>query len=1153
MRENFVHLKLRSSYSVVDSVVRLDELAAKAQGAIALCDLNSLGGAFKFYQHCHDADNGVKPILGCTLKLNPKSEFALLCTSKQGLVNLSWLVSQVYLQNNRQRCLLPELLTPERCQGLLALSGGQRSEITQLLLSDNIPAATERARWWAELFPNRFYLEVQRFGHRNDERIIAATVQLAQQLNLPLVATNDVLFIDPQDYYTHEVRVAIARSERVSERVSEYSEQQYLKSSAQMCELFADLPSALANSVEIAKRCNLEKVSSDERFIPKFGSGSDAEKAKHLQQISAEGLQRRLDYYRQHPEQWPQSLSQADYQQRLAEELEVISKAGFVDYFLIVNDFVAYAHNNDIPVGPGRGSGAGSLVAYSLNITNIDPLKYGLFFERFLNPERKGMPDFDIDFCYTKRERMIDYMSETYGQDRVAKIIAYGSFGARGVIHDIVRVLDKARGLSNSIVEQISGHASNNLHLTLYPNSEEDRKKNDRDFYNPELVQRIEADPELQAIMALALKLEGLVRNVATHAAGIVIAPGSFSEHCPVHYEDGDKLVRTQWDKDDLEASGLVKFDFLGLRTLTIVTRTSRAIGKDFDIYAIPLDDKAIYTDICAGNTIEVFQLESGGMRKSIGKIQPANIEEITSLISLHRPGPMQFIPEYCAVKDKKRPAKYAHELVRSVLEPTYGVAVYQEQVMLVAQKLAGYSMGEADNLRREMSKKKTLENSRPSFVKGACANGLDEKSANEVFDTLAKFAGYGFNKAHAAAYALLGYQTAWLKHHHPGKFMVEALNTALSNTSRIVSLIGECQRLGFSILPPDVNKSQARFYCGQGRQIRFGLAAIRGLGAKPGLAVAQGRRKGAYSSIFDLVARVDSKLLNKRSLTALINSGACDSLGLNHATMLENLSSILQYGQQQQRGSNNSLGLVASLDPDAEQIEPQLPRIAEQSTVELVQQEHAALGVNLRHNPLEVYQQELRDYPIVRLKQVLRNKRIAANNYLPAIVLKFQRVPTRKGDHVLVMDLHCDSGKLRARHYYSNPSGTVANLSEGDLVFCSDAYTPKYASDDGKGASITVNSVISVERMRSRHYKALKLSINNSAACNQQWCDRLKLIKRAWMSAEGTPGIPMMLELIELDEDKYIIDRDCLLNPTDGLLDDLRTLEHEGIDFVER
>ena len=547
-----------------------------------------------------------------------------------------------------------------------------------------------------------------------------------------------------------------------------------------------------------------------------------------------------------------------------------------------------YAHQNGIPVGPGRGSGAGSLVAYALNITNIDPLEYKLFFERFLNPERKGMPDFDIDFCYTRREQIIDYMLQKYGEDRVAQINAYGTFGARGVIHDVVRVLGKPRGLSNSIVDEISGHPANNLYKTLNYTTSDDGK--DQTFYAPDLVERIAKEEDLPEIIELALKLEGLVRNISTHAAGVVIAPSSFANHCPIYQGEGETRIYTQWDKDDLEASGLVKFDFLGLRTLSIIDIASKAIDPNFDIYSIDLDDEKVYADLCAGNTVEVFQMESSGMRRALKEVQPANIEEIMALISLFRPGPMEYISTYANVKFKKKEPQYAHESVEDILDYTYGVLIYQEQVMMAAQKLAGYSMGEADNLRREISKKKVMEKSRPRFVEGAVANGLKAEDANKVFDDMAKFAGYGFNKAHAAAYALLGYQTSWLKVHYPKEFMTSALNTALSNNKKIVDLLLECERLGFKILPPDVNKSRHIFTCPRDKQIRFGLAAVKGLGVKLAMNIVKQRRKEAFSSIFDLAVRLDSKLLNKRSLIVLIKSGACSGFGVNTATLLENV-----------------------------------------------------------------------------------------------------------------------------------------------------------------------------------------------------------------------------------------------------------------------
>ena len=1156
MLADFVHLKVRSGYSVINSVVKLDELAAQAEAAVALTDLNSLAAAFKFFNSCHQ--HAVKPILGCTMHLDDavSSECTLLCTSPVGLQNLSWLVSQVFLQSQaRERCLPRAALTLERCQGLIALSGGVRGEVGALLAQGKHEQATASAQFWSELFPERFYLEVQRFGRAGEHNFSIQTANFATELGLPVVATNDVLFVAPEDYYAHEVRVAIANSERVEERVSEYSELQYLRSSAEMRELFADMPAALANSVEIAQRCNLAKVSSDEVFIPEFQAGLEVNNEQYLRSLVQAGLQSRLDAYRRQDKQPP--VPESEYYERVDYELDIIVSRGFVDYFLIVHDFVHYAHQNNIPVGPGRGSGAGSLVAYALNITNIDPLEYKLFFERFLNPERKGMPDFDIDFCYTRREKIIDYMLQKYGEDRVAQINAYGTFGARGVIHDVVRVLGKPRGLSTSIVDEISGHPANNLYKTLNYTTSDDGK--DQTFYAPDLVERIAKEDDLPEIIELALKLEGLVRNISTHAAGVVIAPSSFANHCPIYQGEGDTRIYTQWDKDDLEASGLVKFDFLGLRTLSIIDIASQAIDPNFDIYSIDLDDKKVYADLCAGNTVEVFQMESSGMRRALKEVKPANIEEIMALISLFRPGPMEYISTYANVKFKKKEPQYAHESVESILDYTYGVLIYQEQVMLAAQKLAGYSMGEADNLRREISKKKVMEKSRPRFVEGAVANGLTAEDANKVFDDMAKFAGYGFNKAHAAAYALLGYQTSWLKVHYPKEFMTSALNTALSNNKKIVDLLLECERLGFKILPPDINKSRHIFTCPRDKQIRFGLAAVKGLGVKLAMNIVKQRRKEAFSSIFDLAVRLDSKLLNKRSLIVLIKSGACSGFGVNTATLLENVETILQYGKStQQRQQAGALGLFASMDGDAGDAnsEPPLEAIKELPSMALVRAEYEVLGRNLRHKPLSAYASELNVYPCVGLNRVNSKHRVPDGNYLPAVINAISRSVTKRGSHALHLDLHCDESQLNAVYYYEHKQSAIDNLKAGDLIFCEEGFFPrnKHQEQDGEetfSERMNLKSFWSAELMRSKFCKAVVISIA-SDSCDEAWCERLGLIQRAWMAPKNSLGVELAIKLT--DSKKQLVAQSVLLTPSDQLLQDLRDLpEVEEVGFVVR
>ena len=1154
MLPDFVHLKLRSGYSVVDSIVRLPELVQRAEGAVALTDFHSLGGAVKFFRACQARQ--IKPIIGATVHLDSPAgnELSLLCTSLAGFYKLLNLLGKAYAERDRAGvCLRREHLSLDNCTDLIALSGGRNGELSTLLQAGAFEQARALAAHWQQVFPERFYLEIQRLGHEDDAYLVEAHVQLALSLDLPVVATNDVLFLEQSDYYAHEVRAAIANSERVSERLSPYTPEQYLKSAASMAELFADIPTAIANSAAIATRCNLAELSSGAVYVPEFVLPEVSDNTSHLRELVYAGLERRL---RANPLTPGHEAEQRDkYQQRLEYELKVIIEQNFVDYFLIVNDFVGYAREQAIAVGPGRGSGAGSLVAYCLEITDMDPLKYELIFERFLNPERKSMPDFDIDFCYHQRERVIDYMKRRYGSDRVGQIIAYGTFGARGVIHDIVRVLGKPRGLSNSVVARISGHPSNNLHRTLNPNTDEDRKDDDdKDFYSPELVKEIANDPELRGIIDLALKLEGIIRNISTHAAGVVIAPAQFSDYCPVYQDDKDQMVRTQWDKDDLEVSGLVKFDFLGLRTLTIIDMSAKALGAGFDLRSLPLDDEKVYADICAGNTIEVFQLESSGMRNSIRDVKPGNIEEIISLISLHRPGPMQFIPEYGRVKDGKQKASYPHPSLKKILEPTYGVAVYQEQVMQIAQKLAGYSMAEADNLRRSMSKKKNMESDRARFLAGAQERGVKQGVADKVFDIIAKFAGYGFNKSHAAGYALLAYQTSWFKNHHPDKFMVAALNTAINSTERIVTLLGECQRLGFKIKPPDINSSEPLFTCDDKRTINYGLAAVRGLGEKVSTELVHQRRKGAYTDLFSLCERAGAKVLNKRSLSALIDSGACDGFGHNRATLEHNIPAALEQARQKSSaqvaslGLSASLGLAAAASPTPAGAKTEV--IKEHSLRDLVEREEQALGLNLRYNPMAGFQQELRAYPVIDWAEVYADQKLPDGLYVPGLITKARHFPGKDGKYVLALELRARHGTFNARYRYSHLSQQLQQLTVGDLVFCGDGFFPK-KKDDSPGDMLFVNELLSSAQMRARHQKAILLRLRSAATCTQSWCDELFAIKRAWMAPQGVKGLPLAIELIK--EGQQWSDDSCLLNASDGLLADLRKLPKEELRFLSK
>ena len=919
MAAEFVHLRLHTEYSLIDSVVRVPELIDAVSGAgmasVAVTDQSNLFAMVKFYKTA--LGKGVKPVVGVDLlvkevgdRVQP-SRITLLCQSQPGYMNATRLVSRAYLEGQQRGIptINREWLTRENVDGLIALSCGSEGDVGRALVNGREKDAERAVEFWTALFPGRFYIELQRIGRPNEEPYIAAAVTLASRLGMPVVATNPVCFLKKDDFESHEARVCIHDGTLLADsgRARRYTQQQYLRSPQEMAVLFADLPEALANTVQIARRCSLVLKLGEAR-LPPYPVPGGITTEDFIRAEAAAGLEKRLVVV-------PEPLV-AGYRERLRIELDVICQMGFAGYFLIVADFIRWSRENGVPVGPGRGSGAGSLVAFSLGITDIDPLKYDLLFERFLNPERVSMPDFDVDFCMDGRDRVIEYVAQKYGRERVSQIITYGTMAAKAVVRDVGRVLGHPYGF----VDRIAKLVPFELGITL----------DDALTKEPELKRLYDTEEEIKNLIDLARSLEGITRNAGMHAGGVVIAPSVLTDYAPLYCDDQGGSVVTQFDKDDVEAAGLVKFDFLGLRTLTIIDKALEIINRvraekgepSLDVNAITMTDAKSFGLLKSCRTTAVFQLESRGMKDLVRRLQPDCFEDIVALVALFRPGPLQsgMVDDFIDRKHGKinGPIDYLHPSLEKVLKPTYGVILYQEQVMQIAQVLAGYTLGGADLLRRAMGKKKPEEmaKQRSIFLQGSVERGVPEEQAAYIFDLMEKFAGYGFNKSHSAAYALLSYQTAYLKAHYPAAFMAAVLSADMDHTDKVVTLIQECSEIGLEVKAPDVNHSRYEFAVGGDRTIRYGLGAVRGVGQGAVEALITEREAhGPYTSLEDLCRRLDLQKANRRVLEALLRSGSLDSLKANRATLMHRLPAAMQLGDQnskaQDAGQNDMFGLM--------------------------------------------------------------------------------------------------------------------------------------------------------------------------------------------------------------------------------------------------
>jgi len=973
MSAGFVHLHLHTEYSMVDSTVRIPELVARCREqempAVALTDQNNLFGLVKFYRKA--IAQGVKPIIGLDLRIvnddDPEHPFTLLLLvqNNEGYRKLSELVTRSYIEGQirGEPMARREWLTAESCDGLLALSGGREGDVGRALLGDHADLASECLDHWLEVFGDRYYLELIRTGRAGEEDVVQRSLTLAADKNVAVVASNDVRFLDKEGFNSHEARVCIHDGRGLADvdRPRNYSENQYLRSPQEMSELFAGIPSALQNTVEIARRCSLD-LKLGGSVLPEFPVPAGETEAEFLESEARRGLEAALAIKieaEKIPEKGRDAYS-APYFERLKIELGVIQSMGFPGYFLIVADFIRWARENDIPVGPGRGSGAGSLVAWVLGITDLDPLQHDLLFERFLNPERVSMPDFDVDFCMEGRDRVIDYVAEQYGRERVSQIITFGTMAAKAVIRDTGRVLGQPYGFVDRIAKQVPFEIGITLEKAL-----ED---------SDELATMYRDDEEVAAIIDLAKSLEGLVRNAGKHAGGVVISPGALTDFAPLYCEEGGTNVVTQLDKDDVEAVGLVKFDFLGLKTLTIIDWAIQIIndtnpGLELAVNSIPEGDPKTFQLLRSTHTAAVFQLESSGMRDLIKRMRPDQFDDLVALVALFRPGPLQsgMVDDFIIRKHatNKADIDYLHPELKPVLEETYGVILYQEQVMQIAQVLAGYTLGGADLLRRAMGKKnpEKMAEQREIFVTGATERGVAEKTATRIFDLMEKFAGYGFNKSHSAAYAVLSYQTAYLKAHYPAAFMAAVMSADLHNTDRLVTLKDDCRQLKLKLLAPDINTSDYHFSVPNETTILYGLGAIKGVGhAAVESLIAEREKNGPYKSLNEFCRRVDHDKINRRALGAMVKSGAMDCFGESRRGMMQQVPEALKSADQEAKaaaaGQNDMFGLA---EPAAEVAENKSAPVAEWQERLLLNNEKEALGLYLTGHPFDAVRHDAR------------------------------------------------------------------------------------------------------------------------------------------------------------------------------------------------
>ena len=1083
MSSPFIHLRVHSDFSMMDGLNKvkpiLGKVAALGMPAVAITDQMNMCGLVKFYSEAHNL--GIKPIIGTDFWVTNEVfgdepfRLTLIAMNNEGYKNITILISKAYLRGHlSHRAVIDQEWLAEHSEGVIALSGAQHGDVGVGLMKNNAKILDSALEFYQTHFPDRFYLELIRTGRQGEEDYLHLAVELADQRGLPVVATNEVCFIDREGFDAHEIRVCIHDGYTLDDnrRPKRYSDQQYLRTAEEMVELFSDIPEAIENTVEIAKRCNVT-VRLNEYFLPQFPTGGMTTE-DFLVKVSEEGLEERLEFL--FPDEEVRKAKRPEYDDRLRIELEVINQMGFPGYFLIVMEFIQWSKDNGIPVGPGRGSGAGSLVAYALKITDLDPLEFDLLFERFLNPERVSMPDFDVDFCMDRRDEVIDHVAELYGRQAVSQIITFGTMAAKAVVRDVGRVLGHPYGFVDRISKLIPPDPGMTLEKAFKA--------------EPQLPEVYESDEEVKDLIDMARILEGVTRNAGKHAGGVVIAPTTITDFSPLYCDDEGKNPVTQFDKNDVETAGLVKFDFLGLRTLTIIQWAIDMIkeGKnvDVDISAIPLEDPKSFRTLQNAETTAVFQLESRGMKELIKRLKPDCFEDIIALVALFRPGPLQsgmvdnFIDRKHGREEISYPdAEYQHECLKEILEPTYGIILYQEQVMQIAQEMAGYSLGGADLLRRAMGKKKPEEmaKQRGTFAEGAKSNNIDPDLAMKIFDLVEKFAGYGFNKSHSAAYALVSYQTLWLKVHYPAEFMAAVMSADMDNTDKIVTLVDECERMGIEILPPDLNAGKYKFTVDSEGRIVYGIGAIKGVGEGPIEAIIEAREtQGAFKDLFDFCAKIDIKRVNKRVLEKLVLAGAMDNLGPHRASLMASLPEALaaagQHAKAESFGQSDMFGLLTTEPEDVKQAFADVPEWPEKVWLE---GEKDTLGLYLTGHPINQYAEELRYYTdgrLVDLKPTNKDQMASA----VGLVLGVRVMTNKRGRRWAIVTLDDKSARIDVR-FFPDMYEQFESVLETDRILL---IKGQVSFDDFSGGNtITARDVMDIVQAREKNARALALNID--------------------------------------------------------------------------
>ncbi len=1180
----FIHLRLHTEFSVVDGTNRIDDVVAAAaadgQPALAITDLNNLFGAVKFYKAARGS--GVKPLLGAEVGLAgfadetpgampgahqpPAPRVILLVQDQQGYLNLSELLARAWTRSDgRAGALVQREWLEELHAGLLMLSGAQAGPVGQALLAGDAKKAADIALQLAGLFTHRFYIELQRAGRADDERHVVAAAQLAARLHLPVVATHPVQFLAEDDYEAHEARVCIAEGEILANnrRVRRFTREQYFKSAAQMEALFADIPSAIANTLEIAKRCNLTLVLGKPQ-LPNFPippvNGVVMSVDEYFRHVSHEGLEGRLKHL--FSDEAKREAQRPRYVERLEFELNTILKMGFPGYFLIVSDFIQWAKENGCPVGPGRGSGAGSLVAYALLITDLDPLQYNLLFERFLNPERVSMPDFDIDFCQSNRDRVIDYVKDRYGKGAVSQIATFGTMAARAAIRDVGRVLDLSYGFCDGISKLIPNKPGMSVTLQYPPNPKKEGDKNNYAIeMEPILAERIEKEEDVRTLIELAQKLEGMTRNIGMHAGGVLIAPGKLTDFCPLYMQPGSESAVSQYDKDDVEAIGLVKFDFLGLATLTILEIARGFIMKrhkgqeNFRFEDIPLDDKAVYALFSRGQTEAVFQFESRGMQGMLRDAKPSRLEDLIALNALYRPGPMDLIPSFVARKHGREPVDYPHPAVAEMLSETYGIMVYQEQVMQTAQILGGYSLGGADLLRRAMGKKKAEEMAehREKFRAGALAtHNIPQDKADEVFDLMEKFAGYGFNKSHAAAYSLLAYHTAWLKVHYTAEFFCANMTVEMDDTDKLKVLWEDARKMGMAFEPPDVNRGGYRFEPVTDSLIRYGLGAVKGTGQQAIEAIVAAREgrgegpnggeQGPFTSLFNFCLRVDRQRINKRTVEALIKAGAFDTLHLNRAELLASLDVAFEYAAATQANAHQGglFDLLGGDDHGSSTQEPDLVPTMPWGVKERLTYEKTAIGFYFSGHLFDEVEREVRRFARTPLADVTESRDPVI---LAGIVSDFRVINGQRGrlaffkldDKSAVLEVSADENLINLYRH---------QLKDDELLVVQALAQPDRFSG---GLRLKIQQIWDLSAARCRFGKYLRVAVNGQAPAIAQLVREFPPRREETEQGSLVRGLPVRLALERTGARCELqLDDRALFYPTDAALASWMAQAHE-------